>query len=94
MNISYHTFLFGGWLYIVSGILMTLFIGLYVRSEWVRKKRVSVSDIIGIISWLIMGWCPIVNFALAFVVGINNLISWFIDVMIQADDIVIYKDKT
>ena len=94
MDFSYHAFLFGGWLYIISGILMTLFIGLYVRSEWIRKKRVSVADIVGIISWMIMGWCPIFNFSLAIVIGINKCVGWCIDVMIKADDKIIYKDKT
>lgn len=94
MDLSYHVFLFGGWLYIVSGILMTLFIGLYVRSEWVRKKRVSVLDIVGIISWLIMSWCPIVNFALAIVIGIHRVIGWVIDLMLKAEDKIIYEDKS
>lgn len=94
MDFSYHAFLFGGWLYISSGILMTLFIGLYVRSEWERKKRVSVSDVIGIIGWMIMGWCPIFNFSLMVVVGGNKLIDWFVDVMVKADDKIIYKDKS
>jgi hypothetical protein len=93
MNLHYQILLLGGWLYIVSGIIMTIWVIIYVRTEWNRKQFVSVSDIIGVISWMMLSWYPIANFPLMIVVTGNNLINMLIGLLVRADEKIIYKRK-
>ena len=91
MNISYHDFGYDGWITIVSGIILLLFTSYYVYTEYKRKKEVSLSDIIGIISWIILGFIPIIGFTITIIVIVNRGITLLVFLMAKADEVKILK---
>jgi len=93
MDISYHDFGYTGWITIVSGIILLPFTSYYVYREYKRKKEVSLSDIIGIISWVILGFIPVIGVAVTIVVVINRGITLLVFLMFKADEIKIIKSS-
>lgn len=92
-NITYHDFGYTGNITLISGCIVTLYVINYVRREYARTSRVSLSDVLGIISWEVLAFLPVVGVALCIVISIQLFISKMVDIMFNADSIILFQRK-
>jgi hypothetical protein len=94
LDITVESFLWGGPIHVIASILMIIAIIRFVKISWNTRSEVSLSDIIGILSWLILALIPVFNFSLAIVCWIHIGITYMIDGMSKLDDIVVFKKQS
>ena len=92
MNIN--EFFWGGYVHIISSILMIIAIIRFVKISWDTRSEVSLSDIIGILSWLTLALLPVVNFSLAIVCWMHIGIAYIVNGMSKLDEIVLFKKQS
>ncbi len=91
IKISYHDFGWFGPITNLFGIIVCLFIISYVNKEYKRTQRFALSDLIGIICWTILAWCPGVNVGIGIVLLINGFFDKLITGLFKADSIILFK---
>lgn len=92
--ISYHSFLFGGNIYIPCVILSILIIFRYVLKEWKQRNVITLSDILGIFGFLIIAVFPVFNLIMVVVVFIDLGIDYLIKLFKLIDSVVIYRKSS
>lgn len=92
-NITYHDFGLDGSIVLICGCIVTLYVINYVRAEYAKTLRVSLSDVLGIICWEILAFLPIVGLSLCIVLICRSFINKMVDFMLKADSIILVQGK-
>jgi hypothetical protein len=92
--VNINEFFWGGYVHIISSILMIIAIIRFVKISWDTRSEVSLSDIIGILSWLTLALLPVVNFSLAIVCWMHIGIAYIVNGMSKLDEIVLFKKQS
>jgi len=93
MKITYHDFGFFGPITLTAGCIMLLYIYRYVKKQYRRKRQITLMDIFGIISWVVISFLPVAGLVACIIISLELGINKLMNLFASLDDIVIFRKK-